>query len=99
MLCYDAVCPLGYTPDTWHASCLVIKHFRQELHPRQMGSKVILLHYNDVYNIESRNTEPVRGAASFKTAADQYATLHPLTVFCGDVFSPSVMSTLTRGRF
>ena len=63
-----------------------------------MASKVTLLHYNDVYNIESGNIEPVGGAARFKTAADQFSHLNPLTVFCGDVFSPSVMSTFTKGR-
>ena len=63
-----------------------------------MTAKVTLLHYNDVYNIESRKVEPVGGAARFKTAADQFAHLNPLTVFCGDVFSPSIMSTFTRGR-
>ena len=63
-----------------------------------MASNVTLLHYNDVYNIESRKIEPVGGAARFKTAADKFASLNPLTVFCGDVFSPSIMSTFTRGR-
>ena len=63
-----------------------------------MAGKVTIIHYNDVYNIESRTTEPVGGAARFKTAADQFAHLNPLTVFCGDVFSPSIMSTFTRGR-
>ena len=63
-----------------------------------MPSKVTILHYNDVYNVESRKVEPVGGAARFKTAVDQYSYLNPLTVFCGDVFSPSIMSTITKGR-
>ena len=54
-----------------------------------MARRVTLINYNDVYNIESRTTEP---------AADQVAHLNPLTVFCGDVFSPPLDCDLD-GRF
>ena len=48
-----------------------------------------LLHFNDVYNIESVDKEPVGGAARFCTALKSLAHLHPLVLFSGDVFAPS----------
>ena len=32
--------------------------------PGQAAETITLLHYNDVYNVESREVEPVGGAAS-----------------------------------
>jgi len=50
-----------------------------------------ILHYNDVYNIESMaETEPVGGAARFATAIKSFAHLNPLVLFSGDAFSPSM---------
>lgn len=50
-----------------------------------------ILHYNDVYNIESMaETEPIGGAARFATAIKSYAHLNPLVLFSGDAFSPSM---------
>ncbi|KAH8274633.1 hypothetical protein KR026_008794 [Drosophila bipectinata] len=58
-----------------------------------------ILHYNDVYNIESMaETEPVGGAARFATAIKSYAHLNPLVLFSGDAFSPSMLSTFTQGE-
>ncbi|XP_030369481.1 uncharacterized protein LOC115620395 isoform X2 [Scaptodrosophila lebanonensis] len=58
-----------------------------------------ILHYNDVYNIESMNEhEPVGGAARFATAMKSYAHLNPLVLFSGDAFSPSMLSTFTQGE-
>ncbi|XP_034650773.1 mannosylglucosyl-3-phosphoglycerate phosphatase isoform X1 [Drosophila subobscura] len=58
-----------------------------------------ILHYNDVYNIESMaETEPVGGAARFATAIKGYAHLNPLVLFSGDAFSPSMLSTFTQGE-
>lgn len=48
-----------------------------------------LLHFNDVYNIESVDKEPVGGAARFCTALKSFAHLHPLVLFSGDIFAPS----------
>ena len=48
-----------------------------------------ILHFNDVYNIEGRDKEPVGGAARFKTALNQFRHLDPLTFFSGDALSPS----------
>lgn len=54
------------------------------------GEKTLtILHFNDVYNVESVNTEPVGGAARFCTAFKSFSHLHPLVLFSGDVFAPS----------
>jgi len=56
-----------------------------------MGSaSITILHYNDVYNIESRVMEPVGGAARFCAAIKSFSHLNPLVLFSGDIFSPSM---------
>ncbi|XP_057370675.1 mannosylglucosyl-3-phosphoglycerate phosphatase-like isoform X1 [Daphnia carinata] len=63
------------------------------------GEKTLtILHFNDVYNIESVDKEPVGGAARFSTALKSFSHLHPLILFSGDVFAPSFMSTFTKGE-
>lgn len=52
-------------------------------------NSLAILHFNDVYNIEGRETEPVGGAARFKTCLDKFHHLNPLTLFSGDALSPS----------
>lgn len=50
-----------------------------------------ILHFNDVYNIDSNTTvEPIGGAARFATAIKSFAHLDPLVLFSGDAFSPSM---------
>lgn len=58
---------------------------------RQQEAKdsLTILHFNDVYNIEGRDKEPVGGAARFKTCLDKFSHLKPLTLFSGDALSPS----------
>ena len=51
---------------------------------------VTIVHFNDVYNIESRAQEPVGGAARFVTSVSQLASSNPLVLFSGDVFNPSI---------
>ncbi|KAJ8975213.1 hypothetical protein NQ317_000211 [Molorchus minor] len=64
-----------------------------------MATNLIILHFNDVYNVESRaSPEPVGGAARFCTAIKSYHHLHPLILFSGDAFSPSMLSTFTKGE-
>jgi 5'-nucleotidase len=48
-----------------------------------------ILHFNDVYNIESTAQEPVGGAARFCTALKSFSHLNPLVLFSGDIFAPS----------
>ena len=55
-----------------------------------MESSLTILHYNDVYNVESSKHEPVGGAARFCTAIKSFAHLNPLVLFSGDIFSPSI---------
>ena len=53
--------------------------------------KLTILHFNDVYNVESRDKpEPIGGAARMKTAFNNFAHLNPLILFCGDALSPSM---------
>lgn len=50
-----------------------------------------IIHYNDIYNVESNSSrEPVGGAARFLTAIKSFANLNPLILFSGDAFSPSI---------
>ena len=58
--------------------------------PGRAADTVTLIHYNDVYNVEPRETEPVGGAARFATAVKTYADLEPLILFSGDIFAPSI---------
>jgi len=51
---------------------------------------VTIVHFNDVYNIESRSQEPVGGAARFVTAVSHLASENPLVLFSGDAFNPSI---------
>lgn len=62
------------------------------------GDVITILHFNDVYNIQARTEEPVGGAARFVTAVKSFAHLNPLILFSGDVFSPSMLSTFTKGE-
>lgn len=62
-------------------------------------SKLIILHFNDVYNIDQQvKTEPVGGAARFCTAMNSFKELNPLVLFSGDAFNPSMLSTFTQGE-
>jgi 5'-nucleotidase len=63
-----------------------------------------LLHYNDVYHVDSSSAEPVGGAARFMTLVKQYREDakwkgHPnlITLFSGDAFNPSLESSITKG--
>lgn len=55
------------------------------------SNKITILHYNDVYNIDSNtSTEPIGGASRFCTAIRSFHELNPLVLFSGDAFSPSM---------
>ncbi|KAI9208305.1 Metallo-dependent phosphatase-like protein [Polychytrium aggregatum] len=65
-----------------------------------------LVHFNDVYHLEPFHNEPVGGFARFactvKTWLEEQRTQHNrrqhLITFGGDVFNPSVESSVTKGR-
>jgi hypothetical protein len=52
--------------------------------------KLNIIHFNDVYNIESNKTEPVGGASRFITALEDVINETPtIVLFSGDAISPS----------
>ena len=65
---------------------------------------LVLIHFNDVYEISARTAEPCGGAPRFAhllhrlhdTAAARGCPV--LVFFSGDALSPSLMSTITKGR-
>ncbi|KAI1622919.1 5'-nucleotidase [Exophiala viscosa] len=63
-----------------------------------------LLHYNDVYHLDSSSAEPVGGVARFQTVCKYYRNDarfegQPglVTLFSGDAFNPSLESSVTKG--
>jgi 5'-nucleotidase len=56
-----------------------------------------ILHFNDAYKLEPFKSEPVGGFARFHYAwmAEEKASLR---LFSGDVFNPSLESTVTKGK-
>uniref|UniRef100_A0A8D8ZQ47 Trifunctional nucleotide phosphoesterase protein YfkN n=2 Tax=Cacopsylla melanoneura TaxID=428564 RepID=A0A8D8ZQ47_9HEMI len=59
---------------------------------------ITIIHYNDVYNVEDRKEEPRAGAPRFVSAVKSFSALNPLILFSGDVYSPSMLSTFTKGE-
>jgi len=53
------------------------------------GSILNIIHFNDVYNIESSSFEPKAGASRFLTAINKLKNESTLVLFSGDAFSPS----------
>ena len=53
-------------------------------------NKITMLHFNDVYNIEPREKEPVGGAARFVSKVQSYQDENPLIFFSGDCLNPSL---------
>ncbi|XP_022646777.1 uncharacterized protein LOC111270694 isoform X2 [Varroa jacobsoni] len=62
-----------------------------------MAATVMLIHFNDCYNVEAQKTEPVGGATRFCTAVKSLRPFNPLVLFSGDILAPSIMSTFTKG--
>jgi hypothetical protein len=63
-----------------------------------------IIHYNDVYHLDSSSAEPVGGAARFVTLCKDYRNGEQyqgqpalITLFSGDVFNPSLESSITKG--
>ncbi|EDQ84618.1 uncharacterized protein MONBRDRAFT_30021 [Monosiga brevicollis MX1] len=61
-----------------------------------MTKRVRFVHFNDVYRIGPKDTEPVGGAARFVRAIHDKAP-DALVVFSGDCFNPSLLSSATKG--
>ncbi|KAL8436396.1 hypothetical protein ACSSS7_001796 [Eimeria intestinalis] len=77
----------GFTGETWYDFDL----------PLNRTDPIVILHFNDVYNIDSRE-DGSGGVARFVTAMQRFSHLHPLVFFSGDALNPSLMSTYTKGR-
>ena len=63
-----------------------------------------LIHYNDVYHIDPSSSEPVGGVARFVSLCKEYREGEQfkdqpglVTLFSGDVFNPSLESSVTKG--
>ena len=54
------------------------------------GIDLVILHFNDVYNIEPREKEPVGGAARFASKVASFKSRNPLIFFSGDALNPSM---------
>ncbi|KAK0736304.1 Metallo-dependent phosphatase-like protein [Apiosordaria backusii] len=66
--------------------------------------EVRILHFNDVYHLDSSSAEPAGGASRFMTVVKEYhspSSGQPLPdlvpLFSGDVFNPSLESSITKG--
>ncbi|KAK2749393.1 hypothetical protein FQN57_006325 [Myotisia sp. PD_48] len=64
-----------------------------------------ILHYNDVYHVESSSAEPCGGVARFQSLINHYRSdprfngqSSLLTFFSGDAFNPSLESAVTKGQ-
>ena len=57
---------------------------------RSSNKRIAIIHFNDVYNIESREQEPVGGAARFVTKVNEMLHENPLILFSGDCLNPSL---------
>jgi len=59
-----------------------------------------ILHFNDSHNlVPPKLTDPIGGAARFATVVKEYrAKKDCLVLFSGDVFNPSRLSTVTKGK-
>ena len=51
---------------------------------------ITILHFNDVYNVEPKDREPVGGAARFATIIKSFLPENPLVFFSGDALNPSI---------
>ena len=92
-------------PDAANIDAFIITLLSAPPSPTDKASSVELLHFNDVYNIEPGERDPVGGAARFvtlirniKSAAAAAGRADPVVVFSGDAFNPSMMSTVTKGK-
>jgi len=58
-----------------------------------------IFHFNDVYNIEDSPGDKCGGIARFMNVIEDFRMAHPhvLVLFSGDAFSPSILSSVTRG--
>ena len=81
-------------------------HFQGDLgQPATNKRKLRILHFNDIYNIQEKPKKQYKGgAARFVTAMRHYQEkakeegVDCLTLFSGDMISPSLISTMFEGE-
>lgn len=66
--------------------------------PKTGTRTLTILHFNDAYHVDPSPTEPVGGASRMLTALRKYSSRDPLIFFGGDIFSPSILSMVTKGK-
>ncbi|KAK4690858.1 hypothetical protein P7C71_g6026, partial [Lecanoromycetidae sp. Uapishka_2] len=71
----------------------------------QCPPELRILHFNDVYHIESGSAEPIGGIARFQTVSNHYRSdpkfanqSKLITLFSGDAFNPSLESSVTKAE-
>ena len=57
----------------------------------QGARRLLILHFNDVYDVSND------AAAKFASKLQEFEGYHPLILFSGDCYSPSLMSVITKG--
>ena len=62
------------------------------------GKKFTILHFNDVYDIDEKNSEVCGGVARFDTLVKSFKEENPILLFSGDLWSPSKLSTIYKGE-
>lgn len=60
--------------------------------------KLLILHFNDVYNVGEGKGEPCGGVPRFSTLLNRFRGENPFIAFSGDALNPSKISIVTRGR-
>ena len=58
----------------------------------KIEKEINIIHFNDVYNIEPRDVEPVGGVSRFRTLIQKLIsseTKSTIVLFSGDAFNPS----------
>eukprot|EP00915_Cephaloidophora_sp_WS-2016_P001134 GHVH01001560.1.p1 GENE.GHVH01001560.1~~GHVH01001560.1.p1 ORF type:complete len:626 (+),score=86.32 GHVH01001560.1:185-2062(+) len=84
---FHAMFNAGYTGQTYY----------DYLNENGREDTLTIIHFNDVYNVDP-DTNGQGGFPRFATALRRHKEKHPLIFFSGDAFSPSMISTMLRGR-
>lgn len=58
---------------------------------------LVILHFNDVYEIKEGKQEPVGGAPRIAGKLHEFDSQNPLVLFSGDALNPSLLSQSTQG--
>lgn len=61
------------------------------------AKKFTIIHFNDVYDMDEKNSEVCGGVARFDTLIKSYEKENPIVLFSGDLWSPSKLSTIYKG--